>query len=119
MARVCPTQYDNYLTSQTCADGATTAVNYGIPGVLAAGYPVVVGEIGIGLYTQALGPYSATQAGQLTAWLESLLAWRDGQGQGYNAWDWNTEAPPILLTSLDGTPSPYFGVTYKAHLAGL
>ncbi|CAN5124816.1 hypothetical protein BH11MYX1_BH11MYX1_26740 [soil metagenome] len=69
-------------TSQTCADGATTAMNYGIPGVLAAGYPVVVGEIGIGLYSQALGPYSATQATQLTTWLESLLTWVDGQGQG-------------------------------------
>ena len=116
---LCPTQYNNYSTSQTCADGATTAMNYGIPGVLASGYPVVVGEIGIGLYTQALGPYSATQAGQLTTWLESLLAWIDGQGQGYNAWDWNTDAPPLLLSNFDGTPSPYFGVTYKAHLAGI
>ncbi|MEO8801567.1 MAG: hypothetical protein ABI551_26995 [Polyangiaceae bacterium] len=43
----------------------------------------------------------------------------DDQDQSYVAWDWNTEAPPILLSSFDGTPSPFFGVTYKAHLAAL
>jgi endoglucanase len=116
---LCPTQYNNYSTQLTCANAATTAMNYGVPPILAAGYPIIVGEIGIGAYASSIAPYTDAQGKQLQAWLEGMLTWLDSQGQGYVAWDWNTEAPPILLSSFDGTPSPYFGVTYKAHVLGL
>ena len=46
-----------------------------------------------------------------------MLTWLDGQQQSYLAWDWNTEASPLLITNFTGTPTPYFGVTYQAHLA--
>ena len=113
----CPSQYNGYSTSQTCATGTDTAANYGVPPLLAAGYPIVVGEIGIDVYAANTGPYSTTQAMQLATWLESMLTWLDSQQQSYLAWDWNTEASPLLITNFDGTPTPYFGVTYHAHLA--
>jgi hypothetical protein len=116
---LCPTQYNNYSTALTCTTAAATATNYGIPPVLSAGYPVLIGEIGIGAYAASIAPYTDAQGKQLQAWLEGMLTWVEGQEQGYIAWDWNTQAPPVLLSSFDGTPSPYFGVTYKAHLAGL
>jgi aryl-phospho-beta-D-glucosidase BglC (GH1 family) len=110
----CPTQYNNY--TGTCASGADTAKAYGITSVLAAGFPVVTGEIGIGAYSTS-GPYSMTQAQGLGTWLDSMLTWLDQQGQSYVAWDWNTVAPPLLISAFDGTPTPYFGTTYQAHLA--
>jgi endoglucanase len=113
---MCPSQYNGYSTSQTCATGTQTAQNYGIPPLLAAGFPLIVGEIGIDVYSSSTSPYSTTQATQLATWLESMLTWLDGQGASYLAWDWNTEASPLLITNFDGTPTPYFGVTYQAHL---
>jgi endoglucanase len=114
---LCPTQYNNYSPTAVCASGADTAKNYGITAALTSGYPVVVGEIGIGVDSNTLGGYSAAQAQQLATWLEGMLTWLDQQEVGYFAWNWNTVARPVLLTAFDGTPSPYFGVTYKAHLA--
>jgi hypothetical protein len=116
---MCPTQYNNYDPNLSCVSGQQSAANYGIPPVLAAGFPIVTGEIGTGAYSSNIAPYTDKQAMQLDAWLDSSLTWIEGQGQSYLAWDWNVQAPPVLLTAFDGTPSPYFGVTYKAHLAPL
>ena len=116
---MCPSQYNGYAAGLTCVSGSQTAINYGIAGVLAAGFPVVMGEIGIDVYASSTGSYSAAQANMLTTWLESTLTYMDAQKQGYLAWDWNTSAPPLLLTSFDGSATPYFGSTYKAHLAAL
>jgi hypothetical protein len=113
----CPSEYDGY--SGTCADGMTTATNYGITGVLAAGFPVVMGEVGTEVYASSTGSYSTAQANMLDTWLDNLLTYMDGQQQSYIAWDWNTSAPPLLISNFDGTPTPYFGTTYKAHLATL
>lgn len=116
---MCPSQYNGYAAGLHCVNGTQNAQNYGISGVLSAGFPVVVGEIGIDTFKNDPSPFTTTQAGYLTTWLDSTLTYLDNQGQSYVAWDWNTEAPPILLSSFDGTPSPFFGVTYKAHLAAL
>lgn len=117
---MCPSQYNGYSTGLHCVDGATNAANYGITNVLAAGFPVVTGEIGIEVFTSNPSPYSPTQATELTTWLESALTYLDSQEQSYLAWDWNTEADPLLLADFDGgVPTPYFGQTYKAHLAAL
>ncbi|HEX7664285.1 MAG TPA: cellulase family glycosylhydrolase [Polyangiaceae bacterium] len=116
---MCPSQYNGYDASLHCVNGTDNAKNYGIDKVLAAGFSVVTGEIGIDTYASNPSPYSTTQAGYLTTWLDSTLTYLDGQGQSYLAWDWNTQAPPILLSNFDGTPTPYFGVTYKTHLAAL
>jgi len=110
----CPGQYDGY--SGTCANGATTASNYGITGVLGAGFPVVIGEIGTDTYASSTPNFTSAQATMLDGWLESVLTSMDGQGQGYLGWDWNTSAPPLLITNFDGTPTPHFGTTFKAHL---
>ena len=114
---LCPTQYNGYSTSLTCADGATTATNYGVPPLAAAGYPIIVGEIGIGAYAQQIAPYTVTQANQLATWLDGMLSYFDQHGMSYLGWDWNTEAPPLLISDFTGTPTPYFGATFKAHLA--
>jgi aryl-phospho-beta-D-glucosidase BglC (GH1 family) len=117
---LCPTQYNNYDPSLTCASGSATAANYGVPPVLAAGFPVVIGEIGIGAYASSIAPYTDAQGQELDAWLDGMLTWMEGQGQGYLAWDWSVDAPPLLVTDdRTGSATPYFGVTYKAHLAGL
>lgn len=107
----CPTQYNGYSTSLSCDDAATTVAHYGVP----SGYPIIVGEIGIGAYSDDLGPYSTTQAQQLAHWLDGMLTYFDQHGISYLGWDWNTEAPPLLIESFDGTPTPYFGTTFKAH----
>lgn len=113
----CPSEYDGY--SGTCVDGATNATNYGTAAILTAGFPVVIGEIGTQVYASNTGSYSASQATMLDGWLDSALTYMDTQQQGYLGWDWNTSAPPLLLTNFDGTPTPHFGATFKAHLATL
>lgn len=115
----CPTQYNGYDPNLTCASGAQTATNYGIPSVLAAGFPVVIGEVGIAVYSNSIAPYTTSQAQGLATWMDGVLTWMDQKGQSYLAWNWNNVAPPELITDFNGTPTPYFGVTYKAHLAGL
>jgi aryl-phospho-beta-D-glucosidase BglC (GH1 family) len=115
----CPTQFNGYDPNLKCASGADTAKNYGIPAVLSAGFPVVIGEIGIGVYASSTSPYSTTQAQYLATWLDGMLTWMDQQNQGYVGWDWNTVAPPLLISAFDGTPTPYFGETYKAHVSKL
>ncbi len=114
---LCPTQYNNYDPNLKCASGTDTAKNYGMDSVLASGYPFIIGEIGIGAYSSNIAPYTMAQAQELSTWLESMLTWVDQQGEGYLGWDWNTESPPLLISAFDGTPSPYFGTTYKMHLA--
>ena len=113
----CPSEYDGY--AGTCADGSATAANYGITTVLAAGYAVVAGEIGIPADSTSPPNYTTTQDEMLATWLESMLAWLDGQGVGYLAWDWSLDSGPLLVTGSDGAPTMYFGQTYKTHLAGL
>ena len=53
----------------------------------------------------------------LEGWLESMSANLDSQQQGYVAWSWNTNTPPLLITDdTTGAPSPDFGVTYQDPL---
>ncbi|HUB09062.1 MAG TPA: cellulase family glycosylhydrolase [Myxococcales bacterium] len=115
----CPSQYNGYAT--TCATGQQTAANSGITGVLGAGFPVVIGEMGISAYSASTEqPFSASQLTELDGWLDSLMTYMEGQQQGYVAWSWNTDTPPLLITDYTtGAPTPDFGVTYQAHLSQL
>ena len=114
----CPSQYNNH--SGTCSSAAATAMSTHVTDVLAAGYPLVIGELGISAYsTSTAGAFSSAQVTDLEGWLDNIMTWAEGQGQGYVGWSWNTDTPPALVTDYAGTPSPDFGVTYKAHLAGL
>jgi endoglucanase len=111
----CPSQYNGY--TGTCNSAATTAMNTSATDVLAAGFPLVIGESGISAYSASTAmPFSSTQVTDLESWYTGLLTWAESQGQGYLAWSWNTDTPPILLTDYTGDPSPYFGVTYQNHL---
>jgi hypothetical protein len=76
------------------------------------------GEAGISAY-QTTTPFSSAQVQELETWYDSVLTWIAEQGQSYLAWDWNTGGDPYLLLDYTGTPTPGFGVTSKAHLAGL
>jgi endoglucanase len=112
----CPSQYNGYST--TCNSAAVTAMNTNATDVLAAGFPLIIGESGISAFSTASAmPFTSSQITELETWYDNLLTWAEGQGQSYLAWSWNTDTDPILLTSYDGgAPTPYFGVTYQAHL---
>jgi endoglucanase len=111
----CPSQYNGY--TGTCNSAATTAMNTSVTTVLAAGFPLVVGESGISAFSASSAmPFSSSQITDLETWYDNLLTWIQGQGQSYLAWSWNTDTDPILLTNYDGGASPYFGVTYQTHL---
>jgi endoglucanase len=70
--------------------------------------PMVAGEIG----------ENTCASGYITA----VMNWLDSQASGYLAWAWNADFPcasgPSLITSYDGTPTPY-GAGYRAHLQSL
>jgi len=113
----CPSQYNGYSMSLTCNSAQTTAMNTSATSVLAAGFPLVIGESGISAYSASTAAmFTATQLTDLETWYGALLTWAEMQGQGYLAWSWNTDTPPILLTDYTGTATPYFGQTYQAHL---
>jgi endoglucanase len=113
----CPSEYDGY--SGTCVGGSATATAYGITAPLAAGYPVVVGEVGIPADSTNPPDYTVAQDQMLATWLDNLLAYLDGQGLSYLAWDWSLDSGPLLVTGSDGSPTMYFGQTYKTHLSAL
>jgi hypothetical protein len=111
----CPSQFNGYAS--TCNTAQKDADNQGISSVLSAGYPIVMGEMGISVFSSNPAPYSATQATELSTWFEGMLTWADQQGQSYVAWSWNDDGTPHLVTDYSGTPTPTFGTTYQAHLA--
>ena len=111
----CPSQFNGYAT--TCYSAQTTANKQGISPVIAAGYPVIVGETGISVFSGDPTPYSSTQAQELATWFDNMLTWLDQNEQSYVAWSWNNDGAPHLLDDYSGTPSPTFGVTYQGHLA--
>lgn len=102
----CPNQWNSY--SGTCPTSVQTAETANIPAVLSAGYPFVVGETEV----------SYEGYPSLLTWWQSMLTWIDDQDQSYVAWDWNTVAPPELITNFDGTPTAS-GQVYKDHIASL
>jgi hypothetical protein len=113
----CPSQYNGYSTSDTCDSADVTATNTGAKSVLAAGFPVLIGELGISAFSaQSASSFSSTQVTQITGWFDGLMTWMEQQGQGYVAWSWNTDTNPVLVTDYQGTPTVDFGETYKAHL---
>ncbi len=100
----CPNQWNNF--SGNCPSALQTAEQANIPAVIAGGYPFVVGETEV-----SYEGYSS-----LLTWWKSQLDWFDSQQQSYVAWNWNTVAPPELITNFDGTPTES-GQVYKDHLA--
>lgn len=100
----CPNEWNNY--SGTCPSALQTAEQANIPSVLAAGYPFIVGETEV----------SYEGYPSLLNWWKNQLDWIDSQQQSYLAWEWNTVAPPELISNFDGTPTAS-GQVYKDHLA--
>ena len=113
----CPSQYNGYSTSLTCNTAQATAMATSATTVLAGGFPLVIGESGISAYSASTAAlFTPTQITDLETWFDNLLTWAEMQGQGYLAWSWNTDTPPVLITDYTGTPTQDFGVTYQAHL---
>lgn len=102
----CPNQWNNY--SGTCPSAAQTAANGNITAVLSAGYPFIVGETEV----------SYEGYPSLLTWWRNMLIWIDNQDQSYLAWDWNTVAPPELITNFNGSPT-VSGRVYEDHIASL
>jgi hypothetical protein len=70
--------------------------------------PLVAGEIG--------------ENDCASGYISALTSWLDSQSASYLAWAWNADFPcssgPSLITSYDGSPTPY-GAGYRAHLRSL
>jgi len=79
-----------------------------VVGPVIAQVPLVAGEIG--------------QNDCASDYITTLMDWLDSQSAGYLAWAWNADFPcasgPSLITSYDGTPTPY-GAGFRAHLRSL
>ena len=114
----CPSQYNGYMTSLTCSSAAATAMATSATSVLVGRVPASSSaRSGISAYSaSSAAPFSAAQISDLETWLTNLLTWAEMQGQGYLAWSWNTDTPPVLLLDYTGTPTPDFGQTYQTHL---
>jgi hypothetical protein len=78
---------------------------------VAAKVPIVATEIG----DAACG--AGGQPANGGAFISGIMTYLDGltPPQSYLAWSWSTDCQPILISSLDGTPT-CGGITYKAHL---
>jgi len=115
----CPSQYNGYAP-QSCNTAAVTATSASATSVLAAGFPLVIGELGISAFSaSSAAPFSAGQITGLEAWLDDMATWAETEGQGYLGWSWDTDTDPVLVTDFTGTPTVDFGVTYQAHLMKL
>jgi hypothetical protein len=115
----CPSQYNEpAYSAQSCATAQQFAMSSGITSVLSAGFPVVVGEMGISAFsTSTASKFSAAQLTVLEGWLDGLMTYMEGQKQGYLAWSWDLDQDPVLITDFTtGAPTPYFGATYQMHL---
>jgi hypothetical protein len=112
----CPSQFNTNAT--TCGSAQQFAASSSITDVMSAGFPVVIGEMGISAYSAATAAsYSAVQLTALETWLDAVMTYMEGQGQGYLAWSWDLAQNPVLITDFTtGAPTPYFGVTYQKHL---
>ena len=113
----CPSQYNGYSASLTCNSGQTTATNTSATSVLAAGFPVIIGESGdLGVQHVERRVVLVHPITDIEGWFDNLLDWAETEGQSYLAWSWNTDTTPVLITDYTGTPTVDFGQTYQAHL---
>ncbi len=90
------------------ACSTTSCWNSQIAPVMAK-YPVIAGEIGEGDCADG--------------YIDALMAWMDARHASYLAWTWDDwpgacGSGPALITSYNGTPTPY-GAGYRAHLLAL
>jgi hypothetical protein len=72
----------------------------------AAGLPVFVGEFG-----------EAPDLGMAMSDVEALLRYTAKRRIGWAAWIFDSEGPPTLLASRDGTPTVPYGMAVKAAMA--
>ncbi|MEU5879538.1 cellulase family glycosylhydrolase [Spirillospora sp. NPDC047279] len=89
----------NYCKDAACWDQQLAPV--------AAQVPLVAGEIG------------ENTCGH--GYIDTLMAWLDAHGASYLGWTWNTwscSSGPSLISSYDGTPTP-FGIGLRDHLQSL
>jgi Cellulase (glycosyl hydrolase family 5) len=115
----CPSQYNQpAYSAQSCATAQQFAASSGITDTLSAGFPVVIGEMGISAFSKSTASkFSSAQLTVLQAWLDGLMTYMEGQNQGYLAWSWDLDQNPVLITDFaTGAPTPYFGATYQKHL---
>ncbi|MEU6894649.1 cellulose binding domain-containing protein [Streptomyces sp. NPDC046557] len=86
----------NACATETCWDSVLTP--------LATHVPVVTGEIGENTCSHGF--------------VDRVMSWLDGHGLSYLGWTWNTwdcSSGPALISSYDGTPTPY-GIGVRDHL---
>jgi Cellulase (glycosyl hydrolase family 5) len=115
----CPSQYNQPpYSAQTCASADQFAARSGVTDVLSAGFPVLIGEMGISAFsTSTASKFSSAQLTVLQGWLDGLMTYMESQKQGYLAWSWDLAQNPVLITDFaTGAPTPYFGATYQNHL---
>jgi len=88
----------SWCNAQTCWDGDA--------GPVALQVPLVLGELGQDNF--------ATSG---NGFVDSLMDWMDARQGSYLAWVWDVWGSPLdLITSYDGTPTPY-GQTFRTRFA--
>ena len=78
-------------------------------------YPIILGECGH--YGEAPIPHEWPQFEVSSTWVPKFLKWVEDNGYHITAWDFHHQAGPCLIENTeDYTPTPYWGVYYKAFL---
>ena len=79
----CPSQYNQPPYSATsCATVQEFAMSSGITDVLSAGFPVVIGEMGISAFSTSIAMnFSAAQLTVLQSWLDGLMTYMEEESR--------------------------------------
>lgn len=91
-----------------CPSTNNGAMGNGIETIMAAGYPIIVGETGY---------YACSTAGVGAAWWPFFLSWATAQQIGTVAWAWSDSNTPQLLTETTNFTPSANGQIYKNFLS--
>ena len=97
----CPSQYNGYSTSLTCNSAEVTATNTSATSVLAAGFPLVIGESGISAFSASDGRALHPRANHRPRDLVRQSPHLDGDGR--------PELPRVVVEHGHG-PRPDYGL---------
>ena len=84
--------------------------------VVAEKHPVLVGEVGCDIKKMDFIPASAQE--DPYTWAPDMLGFMQQHGLHYTAFSFHPSASPVMISSWDYTPTPFWGAFVKRALAG-